>query len=67
VGAVTDTGDYLGTPIPIIKYSNPSSYGRIPTRKSCRYENLKISAISYVFFRIFILLEIPGGRRTKTD
>ena len=37
VGAVMDTGGYLGTPIPIIKYSNPSSYGRIPTRKSCRY------------------------------
>ena len=49
VGAVTDSSGYLGTSIPTIKHNNPSSYKRIPTRKSCRYETPKISIISYVY------------------
>jgi len=38
VGAILDIGGYLGMSIPTIKHNNLSSYGRIPTCKSCRFE-----------------------------
>jgi len=50
-------------PIPTIKYNNLSSYGKIPTCKSCSYEIREINTISYIPYRVLMYLEIQEERK----